>query len=119
MVGRTEAAPGGLTIPIFGHANAGFRPAGQRGKAPTFSVKKTVVIVLLVGVLGYVGLMFFLGSVVKTGVNGFGPKFTKTKVELGSATLSPLTGSGTLGNLVVATPQAGRTTTPSRSERCM
>jgi hypothetical protein len=67
-------------------------------------MKKTLLIVLVVAVAVYVGLVFFLGSIVKAGVNGFGPKLTKTKVELGSATLSPLTGSGTLSNLVVGNP---------------
>jgi hypothetical protein len=65
--------------------------------------------ILLVGAIAvvaiYVGLMFFLGSIVKTGVNTFGPKLTKTKVELAGATLSPLTGSGTLTGLVVGNPK--------------
>ncbi|MFI5336121.1 MAG: hypothetical protein ACHQ5A_05030 [Opitutales bacterium] len=67
-------------------------------------MKKTLVLVLLAGVAAYIGLVFFLGSIVKAGVNGFGPRLTKTKVELGAATLSPLTGSGTLSNLVVGNP---------------
>jgi hypothetical protein len=67
-------------------------------------MKKTLLIILAVAVVAYVGLMFFLGSVVKAGVNSFGPKLTKTKVELGSAILSPLTGSGTLSDLVVGNP---------------
>lgn len=53
----------------------------------------------------YIALAFFLGSMVRAGVNGFGPKLTQTKVELGSATLSPFTGSGTLSGLVVGNPK--------------
>ena len=67
-------------------------------------MKRALVIVLVVGVAVYLGLDFFLGSVVKAGVNGFGPRLTGTKVELGSASLSPLTGSGTLRDLVVGNP---------------
>jgi hypothetical protein len=64
---------------------------------------------LLFGLLGvvvlYVALAFFLGSIVKSGVNSFGPKLTQTKVELAGANLSPLTGSGTLSGLSVDNPK--------------
>lgn len=52
----------------------------------------------------YIGLTFFLGSIVKAGVNSFGPKLTKTKVELAGAQLSPLTGGGSLSGLYVGNP---------------
>ncbi|MBI3885238.1 MAG: hypothetical protein HY302_05855 [Opitutae bacterium] len=55
-------------------------------------------------VVGYVGMTFFLGSIVRAGVNSFGPKLTRTKVELASATISPFTGSGTLKGLFVGNP---------------
>lgn len=71
-------------------------------------MKKKLLIVLgvVVGLLlvVYVGLTFFLGSIVRAGVNSFGPKLTQTKVELASAKLSPLTGSGTLSGLYVGNP---------------
>lgn len=70
--------------------------------------KKTLVIgggVLVAGIAVYVVGAFFLGSIVKAGVNSFGPKLTQTKVVLASATLSPLTGSGTLGGLAVGNPK--------------
>ncbi|MBC7369221.1 MAG: hypothetical protein H7343_20835 [Undibacterium sp.] len=53
----------------------------------------------------YIGLNFFLGSVVTAGVNRFGPKITQTKVELASASISPLSGSGTLTGLTVGNPK--------------
>lgn len=59
----------------------------------------------MLAVVLYVGLTFFLGSIVKAGVNGIGPKITKTKVALAGATISPLTGSGTLQGLVVGNPE--------------
>ncbi len=60
-------------------------------------------LILLIGV--YIGVAYFLGSIVKTGVNSLGPRLTQTKVELASARLSPLTGSGTLSGLVVGNPR--------------
>ncbi len=49
-------------------------------------------------------LTFFLGGIVKAGVNSFGPQITGTKVELAGATVSPLTGTGTLTGFTVANP---------------
>lgn len=68
-------------------------------------MKKFLVIALVLAVVLYVGGMFFLGSVVKAGVNTFGPKLTQTKVVLAGATISPLTGSGTLTGLEVGNPK--------------
>jgi hypothetical protein len=50
-------------------------------------------------------MSFFLGNIVTAGVNSFGPKITQTKVVLGSASISPLSGGGTLSNLVVGNPK--------------
>ncbi len=68
-------------------------------------LKKILIFGVLAAVVLYVGLTFFLGSIVKAGVNSFGPKLTQTKVELASASLSPLTGSGTLHGLAVGNPK--------------
>jgi uncharacterized protein involved in outer membrane biogenesis len=54
--------------------------------------------------VAYVGTQFFLGSVVKAGVNKVGPRITQSKVELASASLSPLSGAGTLVGLSVGNP---------------
>lgn len=67
--------------------------------------KKLLLLGLVVVLALYVGLTFFLGSIVKAGVNSFGPKLTQTKVELAGATISPLTGSGTLTGLAVGNPK--------------
>jgi hypothetical protein len=61
-------------------------------------------VIAAVVLVGYVVMTFFLGSIVKSGVNNFGPKLTKTKVELASASISPFTGSGTLTGLFVGNP---------------
>ncbi len=60
------------------------------------------LLVFLVG--GYFVLSYTLGSIVKAGINGFGPKLTQTTVELAGATISPLTGTGTLTGLAVGNP---------------
>src|SRR2546423_187863 len=67
---------------------------------------------LLIGTLGllivalgtYLTLQFFLGSIVKAGVNKFGPGITQTKVELQEANISPLSGVGTLRGLTIGNP---------------
>lgn len=61
-------------------------------------------VLLGLGLAVYVGATFFLGSAVKAGVNAFGPKLTKTKVELADAAISPLSGAGTLKGLFVGNP---------------
>ncbi len=67
---------------------------------------KIVLISLLVLVVGgYVGAELFLGSIVKHGVNRFAPGITQTTVVLGGATISPLSGSGTLKGLVIGNPK--------------
>jgi len=68
---------------------------------------------LVVGVLGvlilaialFITAQYFLGSIVKKGVNKFGPQITQTNVELQGAAVSPLSGQGTLTGLRVANPQ--------------
>lgn len=72
-------------------------------KRKKLSLTLGVIAALLLAV--YVGLSFFLGSVVKAGVNTFGPKLTQTKVELTGARISPFTGSGTLSGLFVGNPE--------------
>jgi hypothetical protein len=59
---------------------------------------------LIVAIAGYITMQYFLGSIVKAGVNKFGPAITHTKVELGGASLSPLSGDGTLTDLAVGNP---------------
>ena len=68
----------------------------------------------IVGVLAGAGLVvlvvvtFFLGSIVKTWVNRYGPAITKTKVELAGARLSPLTGDGEITGLLIGNPPGWR-----------
>lgn len=59
---------------------------------------------LVLGLAAYLVLVHFIDSLVVNGVNTYGPKLTQTKVELVSARLSPLTGSGSLTGLSVGNP---------------
>jgi len=71
-------------------------------------MKKALLILggalLVLAFAGYIGVSYFLGDAVKAGVNKLGPQVTQSKVELGSAQLSPLTGTGTLSGLAVGNP---------------
>ncbi|MEO5961346.1 MAG: hypothetical protein ABIZ49_13705 [Opitutaceae bacterium] len=60
---------------------------------------------LVLAAAGYVTMRFFLGSIVKTGVNRLGPHMTQTTVELQGAKISPLSGVGTLDGLTVGNPK--------------
>lgn len=68
-------------------------------------LKVTSLLVLIIVIGLYFGLTFFMGSIVKAGVTSFGPKLTQTRVEVATATISPLTGSGTLTGFVVGNPE--------------
>jgi len=65
---------------------------------------RLVGLVLALLLVVYIGAEFFLGSIIKTGVNSLGPRLTQTKVVLAGADLSPLSGSGTLRGLTVGNP---------------
>ena len=69
--------------------------------------KLLVVIGVILGliVVSAVVLTFMLGAIVTKGVNTFGPKITGTPVTLDHATISPLSGSGTLSGLFVGNPE--------------
>jgi len=64
----------------------------------------STVIVLVLAVGLYVTMQYFLGSIVKAGVNKFGPGITQTRVMLAGANVSPLSGEGTLTGLAVGNP---------------
>jgi len=60
---------------------------------------------LVLLLIGYIAAQFFLGSIVKAGVNQMGPKLTQSKVQLDSASISPVSGAGTLTGFSVGNPQ--------------
>lgn len=67
-------------------------------------IRIALVLVLLVVVLAIVGL-FYLGNIVKSGVERVGPAVTKVPVTLDSAVISILGGSGTLKGFVIGNPE--------------
>lgn len=71
-------------------------------------MKKTLLYVacslLALVLIAYVTLQFFFGSIVKTSVNQVGSRITQSKVELGGASISPLSGTGSLTNFTVGNP---------------
>jgi uncharacterized protein involved in outer membrane biogenesis len=67
-------------------------------------IRIALVLVVLVAVLAVVGL-FYLGNLVKAGVEKVGPAVTKVPVTLGSAKVSILGGSGTLKDFVIGNPE--------------
>jgi len=67
-------------------------------------IKIGVVVVLLLVAAFLVGAMF-LGSLIKKGVETVGPTLTKTDVKLGSASVSVLSGSGSMKNFVLGNPE--------------
>jgi uncharacterized protein involved in outer membrane biogenesis len=69
-----------------------------------------IVLVLVVLLIVAVGVsIYFLGSLVKKGVETVGPEITRTEIKLDGATLSLLSGSGKLKGLFVGNPQGFKT----------
>lgn len=69
--------------------------------------KKLIILIVLLALA--VGTFLFLGKIlghaVKTAVNSFAPQVTGTTVTLGSAMISPLSGSGSLHDFYVGNPE--------------
>jgi hypothetical protein len=69
-----------------------------------------VVVVLVVAAVVAAG--FFLGAIIKKGVETAGPMITKTDVKLDSANLALLSGSGQLKGFNLSVPMLGGKTAP-------
>jgi uncharacterized protein involved in outer membrane biogenesis len=67
-----------------------------------------VALVLLV-VVAVTAVFLSLNSIVKKGVETAGPEMTKVALRLGSANISPLSGSGSLNQLFVGNPDGYKT----------
>jgi uncharacterized protein involved in outer membrane biogenesis len=69
-----------------------------------------IVVTLVVLVVVALAVVFFsLNSIVKKGVETVGPQMTKVEVRLGSADISPFSGSGSLNQLFVGNPDGYKT----------
>jgi uncharacterized protein involved in outer membrane biogenesis len=67
-------------------------------------IRIAVVLIVLLVVFAVVGL-FYLGNIVKAGVERVGPAVTKVPVTLDSAAVSVFGGSGTLKGFVIGNPE--------------
>ena len=70
---------------------------------------KTIIKIILglfvLVVLVVIGSLFFLGSIVKSGVEKVGPRVTKTEMKLDHAKLSIFSGNGELKGFVIGNPE--------------
>ena len=71
-------------------------------------IKILVVLAVLLVVAVFIG-SFFIGSIIKTGVETVGPKVAKVPIKLDSASLSMLGGMGGMKGLVVGNPEGYKT----------
>src|SRR5260370_30070876 len=76
---------------------------------------KKILVRIVIGfavllVLALAVVFFSLNSIVKKGVETVGPQLTKVEVKLGSAEISPFSGSGRLSKLFVGNPEGYKTT---------
>lgn len=76
-------------------------------------MKKILVVILSVVVVGVVALLLFLtlslGSIVKKGVETVGPQITKTPMTLDGANISIFSGAGTLKGFLLGNPEGYKT----------
>jgi uncharacterized protein involved in outer membrane biogenesis len=76
-------------------------------------MKKTIlriaIVLVVLLVVAVVASFFFLGSIIKKGVETVGPQITKTEMRLDGASLSVFSGSGTLKGLFVGNPEGYKT----------
>ncbi len=64
-----------------------------------------IIILAVVIVAGGIALSFFLGPIVKKGMETVGPKITQVSIKVDAVDLSLLTGSAKIKNLVVGNPE--------------
>jgi uncharacterized protein involved in outer membrane biogenesis len=69
----------------------------------TFLIIIGSLVALVIVALIVVGMT--LGRIVTHGINTYGPQYTQTTVKVDNVHLSPLSGSGSVENLVVGNPQ--------------
>jgi uncharacterized protein involved in outer membrane biogenesis len=70
-------------------------------------------IVLVVVIIGLLAVGFFLGDLVKAGMETIGPKVTQTTLTVGSVQVGILTGSGGVKDLVLGNPDEYKAKAPN------
>ena len=82
------------------------------------SIKKKILLglgigVVLVVIIGVLVVGFFLGDVIKLGMETVGPKVTQTTLTVSSVHVGILTGSGGVDNLVLGNPDEYKAKAPN------
>jgi hypothetical protein len=72
-------------------------------------IVRTIIVVIVLIVVGVIGAALFMGSIVKKGVETAGPPITKTDIKIASASVSILSGAGSIDNFVLGNPQGYQT----------
>lgn len=65
-------------------------------------IKKVLIAIVLVLLVGVGGVVFYFDSIVKSGIEVVGSQVLGTEITVSSVSLSPLSGSGTISDLKVA-----------------
>ena len=68
-----------------------------------------VAVLLVLIVIAVIVMSFFLGAIVKTGMEKVGPKITQVPIKVDAVNLSLLTGSAGIKGLVVGNPEGYKT----------
>src|ERR1700677_1674249 len=104
------SVPRGSTIMLNSTSTPGLPhwPAKQSVAMKKIIVRIVAVLILLV-VVALVVVFFSLNSIVKKAVETVGPKLTGVEGRLGSAAISPSSGSGKLSKFFVGNPQGFKT----------
>src|SRR5260370_41444640 len=72
-------------------------------------IKRIILVLLLLVILGAVAIHFFLDAAIKRGAEAFGPKLAQVEIKLDGVNLFLLTGSCNVSGLVGGNPQGYKT----------
>src|SRR5258708_24144859 len=72
-------------------------------------IKRIILVLLLLVILGAVAIHFFLDAAIKRGAEAFGPKLAQVDVKLDGVNLFLITGSCGINGLVIGNPEGYKT----------
>ncbi len=73
------------------------------------NIIRLILVLAVLLILVVLGVAFFLGSIVKKGVDTVGPKVTKVETKIDGANISLLSGQGELQGLFLGNPEGFKT----------
>lgn len=68
-------------------------------------MKKILITISVVIIVLFIGVAISMSTIVKGGVEKYAPKITQTSVKLGSASLSLISGKGSLRDFLIGSPE--------------